>query len=122
MEKIFKQIKRMCGTYRTCQECPLQGEHPAHFCIFKCTPDEWGLSEMKESAKGVEEWVKEHPAKTRGELFLERNPQCKHSEVYHDIPDIRPCDYDESINFPSHCCCFNDCQECKKDYWEEPVE
>lgn len=120
MEAIdfIKTMFRLCKSNESCHTCPLNNTDI--YCGVYETQTK--TSAMERSVSIVEKWGQEHPVKTKAGLFLERNPDCKHSVQYPDIPDIRPCDYDESINFPARCCRFNDCQECRKDYWKEPVE
>ncbi len=116
--KMLKTAKRYCQQVESCASCRLGID----CCIFDSSLKNKDVKLMTHIVYLLETWEREQPVKTKGDLFLERNPECKRSDMCHETPDIRPCDYDESINYPAVCCRFTDCQACKKAYWEEPVE
>lgn len=116
--KMLMTAKRCCKQAENCCVCEIGGEA----CLFDSSPENMNVALMANAVSFLEHWEREHPSKTRGELFLERNPECKRSAVCSDTPDVRPCDYDESINYPAVCCRFDECDACRKAYWKEPVE
>lgn len=116
--KMLKTLKRYCKHVGSCCVCEIGGET----CLFDSAPEHMNVALMKDTVSFLEAWEREHPCKTRRQLFLERNPECKRSAVCPDTPYVRPCDYDESINYPAVCCRFESCEDCRKAYWEEPVE
>lgn len=121
--KMLKTAKRCCKSVESCSNCPISNNGAGiGICLFQSVPERLDLERMAFSVSVLESWEREHPSKTRGELFLERNPECKRSAVCSDTPDVRPCDYDESINYPAVCCRFDECDACRKAYWKEPVE
>lgn len=117
---ILKTIKRLCQA-NNCADCPLSDENGS-VCLFQAVPCYWGPRYIIETTKKLEEWSKSNPVKTRGSVFFDSNPNAKRCNAYPNVPDVRPCDYDESIHYPAHCCCSDTCEDCRKNYWEEPVE
>ena len=72
MAKI-KDLKRMCKSYKSkCTDCPLCGR----CCAFEI------------SDEIVDEWVKEHPARTYAMDFFEKFPNAEHRQEI-NIP--KPC-------------------------------
>lgn len=116
--EMLKTAKRCCKSEESCCDCGLGGES----CLFDSPPEHMDMERMSFTVAFLEAWESKNPLKTRAELFLERNPEAKRNELYPNVPDVRPCDYDESINYPAHCCCGDTCDDCRKKYWEEPVE
>lgn len=116
--KMLKTAKRYCAHVESCWVCEIGAET----CLFDSTPEHMNVSLMEDTVSFLEAWEREHPVKTKGQLFLERNLECKRSAGCADTPAVRPCDYDASINYPAVCCRFDDCEACRKAYWEEPVE
>lgn len=117
---FLNELHRCCCAYNSCEECPLV--ILTGTCVFCRAPYKHDISKYKDCVDGIEGWAKSNPPQTRGQVFLKTNPKCKRSDRCPGIPDVRPCDYDESVNFPARCCRFDDCDSCRKEYWEEPVE
>lgn len=117
---LLKALNRMCSAHDSCDNCPVVEKFngcPVNYAPYRQNPETYPkLIEV------VEAWVKENPSKTRGTLFFDRNPDAKRCKTYPNVPDVRPCDYDESVNYPAHWCCEDTCDDCRKKYWEEPVE
>lgn len=122
MEAItfLKELHRCCRAHDSCAECPIR--HLSAVCLFSQTPYIQNIAKCEDAVKAIEAWAKSNPQQTRGQAFLKTNPNCKRSDICPGIPDVRPCDYDESINYPAVCCRFDGCDDCRKAYWEEPVE
>lgn len=116
--KMLKTAKRYCKHVESCCVCEIGGET----CLFDSAPEHMDVARMADTVSFIERWEREHPGKAKGELFLERNPECKRSAVCADIPDVRPCEYDASFDYQTICCRFNDCDACRLAYWKEPVE
>ena len=68
--KFLREIARMCAEYSICKGCPI-GDRA-------CRTME--AQEPEEIVDIVEEWAKEHPAKTRQSVFLERYPNARIDE------------------------------------------
>lgn len=75
--EYVKQRKRMCDYYNNCSECPAVGYEECSCLngIFKLVPI-------------VEQWVKEHPVKTRQSEFLKMFPNAQKS--LNGVLDICP--------------------------------
>lgn len=116
--KMLKTAKRYCKYVERCCLCEIGRET----CLFDTTPENMDVALMVDTVSFLERWEREHPGKTRGELFIERNPECKRSAVCADIPEVRPCEYDESINYPAFCRPYTGCDACRKAYWKESIE
>ena len=97
--EFYKAFKRMC--YKTdCKDCLLDQ---------KCRPS--ANVEPKEVVELVEEWAKEHPAKTRQSEFLKMFPNA---DFCQDVIDISPCSIEKEMR---KCCGDRNCDECKRTYW-----
>mgnify|MGYP000852245744 CR=1 FL=1 len=116
--KMLKTAKRYCKHVESCCVCEIGGET----CLFDSAPEHMSVALMVDTVSFLERWEREHPGKTKGELFIERNPDCKRSAICPGIPEVKPCDYDESFDYKACCSCYSDCYLCRKAYWEEPVE
>ena len=109
--KYLTELNRMCAKSNTCDDCP----------IYKATKRNCGMAysnaEMLAGHVGiVEQWAKEHPAKTRQSVFLERYPNAKTDE-YGDLsicPDYieGSCRKYEGVG----------CNGCRRKYWSEEIE
>lgn len=71
----------------------------------------------------VEQWAKEHPAKTRQSEFLKQWPDA---EVGDDgYPSVAPCQLYKDIEEKDEngVCCKNcGCAECRRDFWLKEIE
>ena len=71
----------------------------------------------------VEQWAKEHPAKTRQSEFLKQWPDAEISDD--GLPSIAPCQLDVRwIHGESQKDCENRgvCNKCRRDFWLKEVE
>ena len=71
----------------------------------------------------VEQWAKEHPAKTRQSEFLKQWPDA---EIGGDgLPSIAPCQLDVRLidgESPEDCEGRGVCAECRRDFWLKEIE
>ena len=102
--KFVKQLRRMNE----------QGVPKKRF-IYPCAGQETDSPE--EVVAEVEEWAKEHPAKTRQSVFLEHYPGAR--ILAHGCLNVCPMNVfsDTDIN-----CNAQPCIECKKAFWLAEVE
>lgn len=112
--KYLKELHRMCSKRNICDDCP----------IYKATGGNCGLAynnaEMLAGHVGiVEQWAKEHPAKTRQSVFLERYPNAKTDE--NSILGICPTLID-SQNCHEHGDGCLGCNGCRRKYWSQEVQ
>lgn len=80
------------------------------------------LPDFEDYVKGVEEWAKEHPVKTRQSVFLEQFPNVRLDT--NGIIDISPCRVDQK-QYPFNgkdCCKFQSCGDCRRKFWAQEVE
>ena len=71
----------------------------------------------------VEQWAKEHPAKTRQSEFLKQWPDAEISDD--GLPSIAPCQLDVRwIHGESQKDCENRgvCNKCRRDFWLKEIE
>lgn len=102
--EFCKQLDRICKSHWTCESCLLGNG--------KCSIRYIGRN-GESVVKTVEQWAKDHPAKTRQSEFLKMFPNTKLDTD--GVIAIRPCDID------SKCCTDDDylrkCGACAGDYW-----
>lgn len=112
--KYLKELNRMCTKSHTCDDCP----------IYRATKQNCGMAysnaEMLAGHVGiVEQWAKEHPARTRQSVFLERYPGA----VVDDCGNVIICPNlitGEKCGDIRNGMSLN-CDECKSQYWSQEV-
>ena len=117
--EFLKQFNRMCKAYNDdgCKECPAYK--------YRCGEEFDGQEE--DGVSIVEQWAKEHPAKTRQSEFLKMFPNAqKSSDGVLDIcPNkIEPEKYKSVALYKA---CINSdtgklCTECERDFWLKEIE
>ena len=100
--EYVKQRRRMCDYYVDCGDCPA-GNYEG------CS----SLNEIPNLVPIVEQWVKEHPAKTRQSEFLKMFPNAR---IDDGVIFLGPCAIDKSHK------CTLDCKKCCRDYWLKEIE
>ena len=100
--EYVKQRDRMCDYYVNCGDCPA-GNYEG------CS----SLNEIPNLVPIVEQWVKEHPAKTRQSEFLKMFPNAR---IDDGVIFLGPCAIDKSHK------CTLDCKKCCRDYWLKEIE
>lgn len=74
---------------------------------------------LEDYVKGIEEWAKEHPVKTRQTEFLKMFPYV---QIRRDgYIDIAPCNLDKMIHEKCSKSSMK-CDECYKKFWGKEVE
>lgn len=118
--KFIKEINRLCEAQEDCKDCPLIG----HACdvntatIMSC----YNIESVQKMVQIVEQWGKDHPAKTRKSEFLKMFPNADMQRIY----TLFPCVIDQTIR-PTRCNKYKSfssqkkCVECRDDYWNEEV-
>ena len=106
--EFLRERRRMCNSYRGCEGCPLEDGK----CVVSyVAPDE----DYKRIIAAVEQWSKEHPRKTRQDVFLEQWPNCRMG----DDGVIKMCPRD--VN-KMHVCGPVGCADCRRKFWMQEVE
>lgn len=114
--KFFKEKKRMCDMYESCQTgCPLFKERKQEFTML-CS--KYCLRIPEEAVAIVEKWSAEHPAKTHQSEFLKLHPNA---DIREGILNLCPRRIDlNSVKMEA--CKRLVCSQCKKQYWLAEVE
>lgn len=107
---FIKTKERMTKSCRTCEGCSLSFENNGKrmFC------DTFVKRYPEEGVRIVEEWGKEHPLKTRRQVFFEKFPNAPRDE--YDYPKICPntCGLGDVSNLESTSITCIDC-------WDKPA-
>ena len=110
--EYLKALVRLCNNYLCGDNCPL---------INSCH-DESDDGYVRK-VQIVEQWAKEHPAKTRQSEFLKQWPDA---EVGDDgYPSVAPCQLYKDIEEKDEngVCCKNcGCAECRRDFWLKEIK
>lgn len=107
---FLKEYKRMCDSVTDCKHCPL-GEYflPLYSYDYSCP--QYCFDNPHYAANAVEQWVKEHPQKTRMQDFLEKFPNA----IINKAGNPRACC--EQLGYTQECH-NGTCLEC----WNQPME
>lgn len=111
--EFCKQLDRICKSHWSCESCPL-GDG-------KCSIRYIGRN-RESVVKIVEQWAKDHPAKTRQSEFLKQFPNAN----LKTITRMLPCSLDETMK-PLQCAKYGylsitcRCDRRRDDYWNEEV-
>ena len=117
--EYFKEAKRMCISMGgNCPKCPFYSPHVAYPCKTISTSLE--ITNPEKAVEIVEKWAAEHPPKTRQTEFLKVFPNARITIDDTSI-GINPC-YIDATYTPREDGCVNDCNECRKKYWNEEVD
>ena len=101
----------MCDSFDGCDGCP----GAANACCF--INDAAWCKNPEGVVAAVEQWAKDHPAKTRQSEFLKMFPNAPKSGRVLTI-----CPKDLNIDYMPPKRCENiSCSDCKTDYWNEEV-
>ena len=111
--EFLRERRRMCNAQDDCDTCPI--------CIV-CADYFVNHNYSQEKASGmvstVEQWAKEHPAKTRQSEFLKLFPYARVKKA-DGLPMASPCDLDGKLVGK---CNGIHCPECRKKFWLAEVE
>ena len=105
--EFLNEGTRMCNSYEACVGCPM--EQTDDCCMVKMN--------LKHMISIVEQWIKEHPVKTRQSEFLKQWPDA---EIGDDgYPSVAPCQLYKNMEEKDEngVCCKNcECAECRHDF------
>ena len=110
--EYVKQRERMCDCYVNCGDCPA-GKYG------RCA----SLDEIPNLVPIVEQWAKEHPAKTRQSEFLKQWPDAEISDD--GLPSIAPCQLDVRFihgKTQKDCEDRGVCNKCRRDFWLKEIK
>lgn len=114
----IKEKARMCGEQgencnpRTCPYGHFKG----------C--DAYLLEKENKTAEAIQilqDWIDEHPRKTRQSVFLEQWPEAS---MKYGIPTIKPCDLYSKYKDANGDCTRHgiNCAQCCREFWSQEVE
>ena len=110
--EFLKAFGRLCNNYLCGDNCPL---------IDSC--DDVSDDGYVRKVQMVEQWAKEHPAKTRQSEFLKQWPDA---EIGDDgYPSVAPCQLYKDIEEKDEngICCKNcGCDKCRRDFWLKEIK
>ena len=117
--EFFKTVNRLCG--QGCAKCPVCKKD---ICMFRRAVmlSNASVESIEEMVSKVEQWAKDHPAKTRQSEFLKQFPNADMQRIY----TLFPCVMDQTIR-PTRCVKYESfssqkkCVECRNAYWNEEV-
>lgn len=115
--KFIEGRERLCKSYTVCPRCPA---HDNNRCRFNITLGD----EAAKQVELLEEWVAEHPRKTRQSVFLEQWPNATRDSG--GVVNICPKLFDVDISCTDDetertgLCKF--CDDCQHKFWMQEVE
>lgn len=115
--EFAKQRRRMCKALRdNCSDCKLF-KYSCYFGAHHATDED-----DKRIIEAVEQWVKEHPEKTRQSELLKMFPDAVLGKDGYIL--VRPCNFEKSylLKCRGVCRTFAECDNCRRKYWLTPVE
>ena len=114
--KFIKEAKRMCDSFNSCYECPASDSLGR--CKFRLS-HEYSTKELSI----VEEWAKDHPAKTRQSVFLEQYPEACIDEA-DGVLRMCPAMVSMAHRGDEGICAdiYKDCDVCRREFWMQEVE
>lgn len=121
--EFLKEAKRYC---KWCKNTTQDGKKRlCDACYFEKLNDIFNLHPMAYSkfVETVEQWVKEHPVKTRQSEFLKMWPDAEISDD--GLPAVAPCQLDvELLQCESQDDCEDRgvCNKCRRDFWLKEIE
>ena len=111
--KFIEERNRMCDSYIGDDALPGCAECPASQMMCLST-----RSVTAEYIAAVEQWSKEHPRKTRQDVFLEQWPEA---ELVDGIIDVKPCRLVAAFRLGQECH-KTFCYDCRRKFWMQEVE
>lgn len=103
--EFFSEFRRMCKSTTDCTKCEYNGDRCGN-----------AIELLGKTVAEVEQWSREHPRKTRQDVFLEQWPEAK---LFVDVIDIKPCSLVASLRSE---CPKTFCYECRHKFWMQEVE
>ena len=111
--EFIRERNRMCRRFdKTCDGCP------AYENEWYCDSDAWD----ERLIATVEQWVKEHPRKTRQSVFLEQYPETQIDN--NGVLGVCPAPIFHSHRTDGGGCIdiHRKCPDCRREFWSQEVE
>ena len=109
--EFFKTVNRLCKN-QGCKECPVYENDK--FCMVGFDDD--SIKSIEETVSKVEQWAKDHPikTKTRQSEILKLFPNAKIDDgVFASCPS----NFLPEVERSAYCKKYEECRECRKDFW-----
>ena len=110
--EFFSEFRRMCKSTSDCTKCLYRGD--------RCDN---AMERLEGTIAMVEQWSREHPRKTRQDVFLEMFPTAKMDDD--GSVDVCPAEVDAKQRDPDGQGCGDlckDCAVCRREFWMQEVE
>ena len=107
--EFFKTVNRLCKN-QACEKCSIweKGTCMAGVC-------DYSVENIEKTISKVEQWAKEHPVKTHQSEFLKMFPNARIDDS--GVLLFCPKDFLPVGARSIYCEKYEDCKECRKDYW-----
>lgn len=105
--EFFSGFRRMCRSSSDCTKCEYHGD--------RCDN---AIELLEKTVAEVEQWSREHPRKTRQDVFLEQWPEA---ELVDGIIDVKPCRLVAAFRLGQECH-KTFCSDCRRKFWMQEVE
>lgn len=105
--EFIKGRKRMCESYDSCLNCPVND--------LSANCEEYLDDDPECFVEIVGKWVEDHPIKTRQSEFLKIFPDAK---ILNGTISICPKHMDRTLDIK----CQEHCDNCRNDYWLAEIE
>ncbi len=109
--EFLRERRRMCNAQDDCDTCPI-----GIVCADYFVNHNYSQEKASGMVSTVEQWAKEHSAKTRQSEFLKHYPDAK---IFSGCLNACPMDVFGDTEFN---CNHQPCYECKKAFWLAEVE
>lgn len=112
---LLKEYCRMCNETGCNCDCPIDEASGIREC------QEWMFHNINQATEIITKWAKEHPQKTRQDVFLERYAKAMVDD--NGVVCIDPCNVEKELRNIK--CCkdqFLNCYACRRKYWLTPAE
>ena len=111
-------LRRMCNYYNAAS-CEKMVNGKVELCPAYTSKECLDIGTLKDDMFDiVENWVKEHPAKTRQSEFLKMFPNAN---MWNNVVNICPKGVDKNF-IPNYNCDDAPCCDCIKEYWKEEIK
>ena len=112
--EFLRERRRMCNAQDDCGTCPI-----GIACDYYFVNHNYSQEKASGMVSTVEQWAKEHPAKTRQSVFLEQFPNAPIYTNTHNVA-LDPCLVDTTLR--GHCPTGRGCDICRREFWMQEVE
>lgn len=105
--EFFSEFRRMCKSSSDCTKCQYHGD--------KCDN---AIELFEKTVAEVEQWSREHPRKTRQDVFLEQWPNC----MMNDDSIVGMCPRNIDKMYVCNLSRSGGCPDCRREFWMQEVE